>query len=57
MCGSEIMNISKSYKYSGVLLTDTLDYKVMVKSVARAANRALGLLISKVKLNGGVRTL
>ena len=51
------MNISKSYKYSGVLLTDTLDYNVMVKSVARAANRALGLLISKVKLNGGVRTL
>ena len=26
----------------------------MVKSVAQAANRALGLLISKVKLNGGV---
>ena len=26
----------------------------MVKSVAQAANRAPGLLISKVKLNGGV---
>ena len=54
VCGSEIMNIAKSYKYLGVLLTDTLDYNVMVKSVAQAANRALGLLISKIKLNGGV---
>ena len=54
VCGSEIINIAKSYKYLGVLLTDTLDYNVMVKSVAQAANTALGLLISKVKLNGGV---
>ena len=46
--------IGKSYKYLGVLLTDTLDYNVMVKSVTRAANKALGLLISKAKLNGGV---
>ena len=43
VCGSEIINIAKSYKYLGVLLTDTLDY-----------NRALDLLISKVKLIGGV---
>ena len=54
MCGSEIIKIGKSYKYLGVLLTDTLDYNVMVKSVTRAANKALGLLISKAKLNGGV---
>ena len=54
VCGSEIINIAKSYKYLGVLLTDTLDYNAMVKSVAQAANRALGLLMSKVKLNGGV---
>ena len=45
VCGSEIINIAKSYKYLCVLLTDTLDYNVMVKSVAQAANRALGLLI------------
>ena len=54
MCGSEIINIAKSYKYLCVFLTDTLDYNVMVKSIAQAANRALGLLISKIKLNGGV---
>ena len=54
VCGSEIINIAKSYKYLGVLLTDTLDYNVMVKNVAQAANRALDLLISKVKLIGGV---
>ena len=30
------------------------NYNVMVKSVAQAANRALGLLMSKVKLNSGV---
>ena len=54
---SDILNIAmiaKSYKYLGVLLTDTLDYNVLVKSVAQTANRALGLLISKVKLIGGV---
>ena len=45
---SAFLDLSTSTnKYLGVLLTDT-------QSVAQAANKALGLLISKVKLNGGV---
>ena len=50
-CGNNVLN---SYKYLGLVLTDSRNFELTVKSVAQSANRALGLLICKVKTNGGV---
>ena len=38
----------------GVVLSEHLDYNIMVKSVAQSASRALGLLIAKCKTIGAV---
>ena len=40
------------YKYLGLLFTEHLDYNLTAKYVAKAASRALGLLISKAKAHG-----
>ena len=53
-CGNNDVNVLNSYKYQGLVLTDSLNFELTVKSVAQSANRALGLLICKVKTNGGV---
>ena len=53
-CGNNDINVLNSYKYLGLILTDSLNFELTVKSVAQSANRALGLLICKVKTNGGV---
>ena len=53
-CGNNDINVLNSYKYLGLVLTDSLNCELTVKSVAQSANRALGLLICKVKTNGGV---
>ena len=53
-CGNNDINVLNSYKYLGLVLTDSLNSELTVKSVAQSANRALGLLICKVKTNGGV---
>ena len=42
------------YVYLGLLLTEHLDFEKTVKYVAQSASRALGLLISKRKLVGGL---
>lgn len=42
------------YKYLGLVLNEFLDYNVTAKSVALSANRALGLVIAKCKILGGV---
>jgi hypothetical protein len=42
------------YSYFGVVLKEHLNYDIIVKSVAQSASRAVGLLITKCKANGGV---
>ena len=53
-CGYGNISIMNSYKYLGLQLTDRLDLTHTAKVVSQSANRALGLLISKVKAMGGV---
>ena len=53
-CGDGDISIMNSYKYLGLQLTDRLDLTHTAKVVAKSANRALGLLIFKVKAMGGV---
>ena len=48
------MEIRECFKYLGLEFTDHLAYDANVKKVAQSARRALGLLITKVTLNGGV---
>ena len=43
-----------SIRILGIVLTEHLDYNVSAKCVAQSASRALGLLIVKCKLAGGV---
>ena len=54
VCSNNDVNVLNSYKYLGLVLTDSLNFEMAVRSVAQSANRALGLLICKVKTNGGV---
>ncbi len=42
------------YKYLGFVLNEHLDYQLMAKVLAKSANRALGLLIAKSKVTGGM---
>lgn len=42
------------YVYLGLTVTEHIDWNVTAKSVAQSANRALGLLIAKSKLMGGM---
>ena len=53
-CGEHVLEYSDCYKYLGLLLNENLDFNVTAKMVAQSASRALGLLIAKVKLIGGV---
>ena len=43
-----------SIRILGIVLTEHLDYNVSAKCIAQSASRALGLLIVKCKLAGGV---
>ena len=53
-CGDENVHIRECYKYLGLELTDHLAYDGTLKKVAQSTRRALGLLITVVKLNGFV---
>ena len=55
-CGDMCLEIVTQYIYIylGILLTEHLDYNIMAKHVSKAANRALGLVITKSKSFGGV---
>ena len=53
-CGEIVLDIVDRYKYLGVVLHEHLDFNVTAKAVAQSASRALGLLIARVKLIGGV---
>ncbi len=48
-----IHNVNK-YKYLGLVIDEHLDYQYTATMVVKAAGRALGLLIVKVKSYGGV---
>ncbi|XP_053393694.1 uncharacterized protein LOC128555443 [Mercenaria mercenaria] len=49
-----VVDYVEQYKYLGLMLNETLDYSKPAKYVAQSATRALGLLISKFKLLGGM---
>ena len=53
-CGSSSIDLIHQYKYLGVLFTEHLDLMQMAKIVVQSASRALGLLISKDKVVGGM---
>jgi hypothetical protein len=53
-CGCKPISFIDRYKYLGLIFNEYLDMSETVKNVAQSANRALGLLIAKVKANGGV---
>ena len=48
------LDVVESYKYLGLVLTEFLDYSKTAKAVAKSANRALGLIIAKLKAFGGL---
>ncbi|XP_052808975.1 uncharacterized protein LOC128237452 [Mya arenaria] len=52
--GSSQLTAVDRYTYLGVLFHEHLDLNVTVKSVAQSASRALGLLIAKCKIVGGL---
>ena len=52
--GDSVLEVVDRYKYLGLILSEHLDYNIMVNMVAGSANRALGLLIAKCKVNGGM---
>ena len=54
MYNSKTLNTVDHYKYLGIVLNEFLDLKFTADIVAKSANRALGLLISKCKLSGGL---
>lgn len=47
ICNNHNIDCVSEYKYLGLVLSDTLNYDVTAKCVAKSATRALGLLISK----------
>jgi hypothetical protein len=54
VCGDDVISMCSEYKYLGLVLNEFLDFKVTAKCVSQSANRALGLVIAKVKSFGGV---
>lgn len=53
-CGLTVLETVSKYTYLGLLLTEHLDYNITARQVAKAGNRALGLIIAKDKAFGGL---
>ena len=51
---NNVVQIVERYRYLGIVLNEFLDFSVTARVVADAAHRALGLLISKDKIQGGM---
>jgi hypothetical protein len=49
-----ILSYADKHKYLGIVLHEHVDFNVTERVVAQSASRALGLLIAKFKLVGGV---
>ncbi len=54
LCGDSRVDIVEKYTYLGIVLHEHLDYNVTAKAVSQCASRALGLVIAKCKLMGGL---
>ena len=54
ICGANELQVVDRYVYLGLTLKEFLDFNEMAKTVAKAASRALGLLIAKCKILGGM---
>jgi hypothetical protein len=54
MCSDEQIMCVDRYCYLGLVLTEHVHYSVTAKAVSQSASRALGLIISKFKLMGGL---
>jgi hypothetical protein len=53
-CCDSILETTNGYKYLGIWFDEFLDFHVSTNNLAAAASRALGLVISKVKVLGGI---
>jgi hypothetical protein len=53
-CSDQQVELADSHCYLGLVLSQHLDYAIMAKAVAKSAGRALGLLIGKSKVMGGL---
>ena len=53
MCGKDIL-LKDQYVYLGLVLEEHLNFSITASFVAQSVSRALGLLISKFKLIGGM---
>ena len=53
-CDETELETVTQYTYLGLLLNEHLDYNVTARYVAKAGNRALGLIIAKDKAFGGL---
>ena len=51
--GQSTLSTVDQYKYLGIILNEFLDYNVTVKTLANAANRALGAVINKYQTING----
>ncbi|MES9880125.1 MAG: reverse transcriptase family protein [Sedimenticola sp.] len=54
MCNDDELYVTDRYVYLGLTLTEHLDFGIMAQIVSQSASRALGLLITKCKLLGGM---
>ena len=52
--GNSVISMTTQYKYLGIWFTQNLDLSVTVREISKSASRALGLIISKFKMNGGM---
>ena len=52
--GAKVIQVANQYVYLGLLLTEHLDYNMMVKHVSKSASKALGLVLSKFKAFAGL---
>jgi hypothetical protein len=54
VCGNDTLCTVSKYTYLGIVISEHLDYNITAKAVAQSASRALGLLIAKCKVIGGL---
>jgi len=53
-CGDQVIEYTDKYKYLGLVFNEYINLSITAKMVAQSASRALGLVIAKCKLVGGV---
>ena len=54
MCGANRLDVVTKYKYLGLWFTEHLDLRYMADQIAASAQRALGVLIVKSRIAGGL---